>query len=663
MSRQIIAIVVAVTMGIWLGAVGWAEPHGRRLILNDDSTGQTISYKAPVRKSDLYAMVDKVAGTGVTTLSVAQYDGYNVWHNSRVADHIADHPGAGDIQSFYRIVSVCRNMREQGIDPMQVYVERAHEKGLEFFACLRMNDAHNTARYSSNFRENPDLHLDGQRYNYAKEGTRQFRLAQIEEVCRNYDIDGFEMDFMRTPYYLDNPKEQMNLMTQFVRDVRRMMIEVGREKKRKILLLATVPRTIAECELIGLDVRAWVREGVIDLLAAKNFIWFEQDLPVKEWSTLVIGSGVEFYAGFEHGDTLETFRAGAAKYYRDGAKGMYIYNFWSFDLPYNALGRQILTELAGPQLLEGQDKHYALLGGGPCKIGGGDRQRPTGQVPATVAANGSKRFQIDVADDMVGALNSGNLKDVTLRIVTNADKPDLELALNGVPIDEALLTSSDKTCEVVMTRPNMHAGINTLKVVANNSGDVNVTSVETLIRFRGSRPPVSPPLVVGGMATGRDSRYAAEEGPWKSLASKFSSPPLILAHRGQPGKSQEVRATVTIESADALASSEFVRFELRTPRDNAAPHEPNPGWRRIYGGQPWETDRYEIKINGHVVPKSQLIPRISSNKHEYWQWGVRFDAPAELLRADDNLLEMRITYREPDIAWGLIFVRLDLFSR
>ena len=47
MSRQIIAVVVAVTMGIWLAATGWAKPHGRRLILNDDSTGQTVSYKAP----------------------------------------------------------------------------------------------------------------------------------------------------------------------------------------------------------------------------------------------------------------------------------------------------------------------------------------------------------------------------------------------------------------------------------------------------------------------------------------------------------------------------------------------------------------------------------------------------------------------------------------
>ncbi len=136
-----------------------------------------------------------------------------------------------------------------------------------------MNDSHGSARFSRKFRENPDLHLDERRYGYGKEAVRSFRLAQIEEVCRNYDIDGFELDFMRWPYYFRNPKAEMGLMTQLVRDVRTMMLEVGREKGRQLVLLATVPRTIAECAEIGLAVRTWVSEGLIDLLAAKNFIW------------------------------------------------------------------------------------------------------------------------------------------------------------------------------------------------------------------------------------------------------------------------------------------------------------------------------------------------------------------------------------------------------
>jgi hypothetical protein len=88
-----------------------AKMKTRRLILNDDSTGQTTSYKAPVKRSDLYAMVDKAAGTGATTLSVAQYDGYSVWHDTRVADHLADLKNAGEAQTIYRIVSVCRSLR------------------------------------------------------------------------------------------------------------------------------------------------------------------------------------------------------------------------------------------------------------------------------------------------------------------------------------------------------------------------------------------------------------------------------------------------------------------------------------------------------------------------------------------------------------------------
>ena len=658
-----LAMAAAAMMAICSYAIGSTRPNGRRLILNDDSTGQTLAHKPPVKKSDLYAMVDKAAGTGVTTLCVAQYDGYNVWHDSRVTDHLADLPDAGDGQTLYRIVSVCRDLREQGIDPMQVYAERCHEKGMEFFPCLRMNDAHGSAKYSRKFRENPDLQIDDRRYDYGKDQVRSLRFAQIEEVCRNYDIDGFELDLMRTPLYFRKPKQQMHLMTQLVRDVRSMMNDVGRERNKPLVLLATVPRTIAECEQVGLDVRTWVKEGLIDLLAAKNFIWFEQDLPVTEWSTLVDGSDVQFYAGFEHGDTLQTFRAGAAKYYRDGARGMYIYNFWSFDLPYNALGRQVLTELAGPQLLEGQDKHYALLGGGPCTIGGGDVLKHKGPVPATVASKQSKTFDIDIADDVAGALKAGNLKDVTLRVVTDTDKPDIDLALNGEPIDAACLASSEKTCEAVLTEPAMRDGINTLVITSNHSSDITVTSVETLIRYRGSRPPVSPPLVVRGVATGRDTRYAIEEGPWKTLECRCASMPMTLAVRGEPGKSQAVEATLTIDSAEALVSAQFVRIELRTPRDNALPHEPVKAWIAVYGGTPWETDRYEFNVNGHDAPQWELISRLSAAKNEYWHWGVRCDVAAEWLRAGDNLLKMKITYREPEIAWGLCFVRVDLFCR
>jgi len=646
----------------------------RRLILNDDGSGQMSAFKPPVGTSDLNAMVDKVAGTGVTTLSVALLDGHVVWHNSKVTTQLAGVQDPQFVPSFHRMISVSRSLHQQKIDPLRVFVDQAHEKGLEFFASLRMNDGHfayyrgpngsgpwASGHASKFWKEHQDLLLHGEDgywrhlYDYAKDGTRKYRLSQIEEVCRNYDVDGFEMDFMRTPHYFRKGEEgeKAHLMTDLVSQVRKMMIEVGRAKGKRVLLMATVPRTIDECEQIGLNVRSWIKQGLIDLVVAKSYIYFEQDLPVKEWMALVQGSGVKFYAGFEHGDTVETFRAGVAKYFRDGADGIYLYNFWSFGLPYNPLGRQILREVGDPKLLKGQDKHYALLGGGPCAVTSkGDPQPPPTQVPAQVPAGGSKTFSIDIAEDIRSALKAKLLKNVTLRLTTDAKVGDLEFVLSGKPINRSLWTVRDTAWQVMLTQPPMAFGVNPLKVVNQGRVSRTISSVETLVHYKDSRPAASLPRFLADKRTTRDTRYAMEEGPWKRLKSECPSVPLRLLRK------EWVKATVNIASTEALALAKSVRFEFRTPQTNTRDYQ----WWELYNAQPWETDRYEFKVNGHAVVNWEFIQR-GAFATDYWIWGIRFDVPAEWLTKGDNTIEMKLKERESQIGWGLTFVHVDLFKQ
>ncbi len=624
----------------------------RRVIVNDDGSGMFSFFRPPVTTSDLNLMADKVAGTAVTTLCVALHEGHIVWHDSKVATHIADVKGPHLIPSLYRHVSVCQSLRQQKIDPLRHFVKRAHEKGLEFFASLRMNDVHGFARLSQFWKTHQDARIGDLRYDYAKPAVRKFRLAQIEEVCRNYAIDGFELDFLRTPQFFNAPRQDARFMTELVGDVRRMMSDVGRAKGKRLRLLVTVPRTIADCELVGLDVRTWIKRGLIDLLVAKSFIAFEQELPVAEWAELVKGSAVKFYAGFEHGDTIETFRAGAARYFRDGADGLYFYNFWSFGLPYNPLGRQILTEVPNPKLLADQDKHYALMGGGPCGGYHAYPRRPPMQVPALIGAGNAKNFTLDIADDLPAALQRQSLKDVTLRVISDA-QAGLELALNDQAIPAALVKGKGGVWEAVVDS-RIKSGSNTLRVTVTGARPVTISSVETLVRYQGSRPPAAQPFArTGGVAVERDTRFAAEEGPWKRLDSRCSSLPIELARQ------QWVKAAVHVDAANSLAKVKAVRLELRTPQTNA----PGYKWASLYAAQPWETDRYDIRLNGRQVPKWNFIFR-DNNPRDYWIWGIRLDVPAAWLKAGDNAVELRVLERDPQIGWSLpIFVHVDLFKQ
>ena len=646
------------------------------MILNDDGGGQISSLEPPVSAEDLHAMVDKVAGTGVTTLCVALYDGRTGWHDSKLGTHLADVSGpiyAGP--RFTRLTSICRSLREQGIDPLTVFAKRAREQGIRFIASLRMNDGHFAyyhgpkgegpwhCNWTSEFwKQNQDLLLAGEYvyiqhlFDYAKEGTRAFRLAQIEEVCRNYDVDGFELDFVRHPHFFKTGESGRcaDRMTDLVRNVRKMMNDVGAQKGKRLTLMAVVPRTIRGCELLGLDVRAWVRDRLVDAVVPKSFIDFDQHLPVAEWAALVDGHEVELYPCFEHGDTIQTFRAAAAKYYRDGATGLYFYNYWSFGLPYNPLGRQILTELADEAHLVDQDKHYALMGGGPCPMSAPfeEPEPPVTQVPRRLEPKGSLFFALDIADDVKAAAARGALRDVTLRVVTDRKAAKLAVWFNGQSLEPVANGNDDTVYDAVVApldvvNPGL-SNLNTLRMEHAGNEPVTIRSAEVLVRYHGSRQPAS------GTRDDdiRDTRYPAEEGPWKTLACRCDSVPLKLDLQ------QWVDAVVKVTDVEALKTAATVRFEFRTPQTNA----PDYRWKELYAMLPWGTDRYAIQVNGRNIDQVDYIS-VRRTGSEYWHWGISFDVRADSVKPGDNDVRLQLAERDPMIGWGLAFVHVDLFYK
>ena len=109
----------------------------------------------------------------------------------------------------------------------------------------------------------------------------QHRMNIFREVAENYDIDGIEFDFRRWYRMISDPLENYPILTQMVRDTRRMLDEVAKQKGRKKLLLgARVGISIAgkplnyhelSCKDLGLDVKTWIEEGLVDYLCPAMF--------------------------------------------------------------------------------------------------------------------------------------------------------------------------------------------------------------------------------------------------------------------------------------------------------------------------------------------------------------------------------------------------------
>lgn len=150
------------------------------------------------------------------------------------------------------------------------------------FVSYRLNDLHhlreaidpsiNTLRaiYISQFYvEHPEYKLgkgNGVRdlaHNWAIPQARDEKFAMIDELVRTYDLDGFELDFLRGGLFFTEATpmpERVAAMTDFVGKVRTSLDASARDG-RKRWLSVRVPAEKSQWESVGFDPAAWRAAG------------------------------------------------------------------------------------------------------------------------------------------------------------------------------------------------------------------------------------------------------------------------------------------------------------------------------------------------------------------------------------------------------------------
>ena len=165
-------------------------------------------------------------------------------------------------------------------------LKRAKEKGMEAFITYRMNDLHFNdttthcpIRYTDLRIQHPEYWLNdttqgynsGGAFDFAIKEVRDRKLAIISEQLENYAdiIDGYDLDFMRFIVYFKSGTGPQNapLMTQLVKDIRQKVDEISAKQGRKILLSARVAPTVEQNMMKGLDIREWLRLGLLDFIS------------------------------------------------------------------------------------------------------------------------------------------------------------------------------------------------------------------------------------------------------------------------------------------------------------------------------------------------------------------------------------------------------------
>ena len=212
-----------------------------------------------------------------------------------------------------------RSLIEERGGPMTAMVELCREAGLDIFPSMRMNSHYEidpaTPQGGRFRREHPEALIGrpGETFpkgslewgvrtgvDYAHPAVRRHMAGVICELFERFDVDGVEMDFMRHPTFfrLRDGYANRHLMTDLVRHVRRRMDDVGADRGRKIDLAVRVPPTLVDGNRLGLDVAAWMAEGLVDMvIAGGGFIPF--DTPVDEFVRAAEGTGCLIYGSIE----------------------------------------------------------------------------------------------------------------------------------------------------------------------------------------------------------------------------------------------------------------------------------------------------------------------------------------------------------------------------
>jgi len=173
-----------------------------------------------------------------------------------------------------------RAYHDYGIDPLQIFVDTLRKQGIRPWLTMRMNDAHDLYNDDVTFckeelfyQELAAGHMIGDKYGYhgreydfAYPAIRNMQLALIKEALERYDVDGFDMDFLREPFCFDykNNPDRHRIMTEYIRNVRAITNEIGKKRGKEIKVMIRLPHTPAESYAYGFDVETICRENLVD---------------------------------------------------------------------------------------------------------------------------------------------------------------------------------------------------------------------------------------------------------------------------------------------------------------------------------------------------------------------------------------------------------------
>lgn len=373
-----------------------ARDRTRRVLFNNDGGEPVMEMKTPTVQDFIGCRTAKLAGTHVDSIFYCtRTSGFGVFtHFTKIGQVFTCTEGryAGNQMSA---------LLQAGLDPLQMQIDFGRKHSIEIFWSLRMNDTHDGSKAEYGpilFRDNklknehpeyllstikkPLKHGAWSAVNFALPEVRELAFRYIEEVCKNYDIDGIELDFFRHPVFFKSTSRgqpatpvELAAMTDLVKRVRAMTDEVGTQRGKPILIAMKVPDSVEYCQTIGLDLETWLKQDCLDMLIPGGYFqindWDDSIALARRYGLKVYPSLDESRLKDKDANALRVaitgYRGRAASAWAAGADGIYFFNF-NDTLP----GESLLSEAGDPWELSKRDRDYFASPRGVGNAAGGN---------------------------------------------------------------------------------------------------------------------------------------------------------------------------------------------------------------------------------------------------------------------------------------------------
>ena len=434
-----------------------AKNRRRRLIYNNDS-GDVYAAGANTPDGFLAVRMKPVLDTQVDSVFYCTGATTMFSHQAKVGEVYGKYVTGG------ALAKNVEGLKAAGTDALELAIKFCKENDLEVFFTHRINDIHDSMdscsfelstwkrehpEYCLGKREDRDKYsLNDPRYwwsslDFQVNEVRAYLLAIIDDVLARYDVDGIEIDYFRSPMffrpnltYKRVSANQVDILTRFQRRVRQIAYRHGSRRGRPILVATRVPMTKAVCRHVGIDIEAWLKQDLLDILTTGGgYVPFT--MPTRELVDLGHAHDVPVYptisaSGMRGHSSIEGWRGAAANAWQAGADGVYLFNTFP-----STPGHPHFTQLGDPGSLATMNKLFVVDNHTVLE---GDLRQGIVQsqiLPVKLAAGGKPRqINLPVGDDIAGAAKAGTLAGATLRIrfegMTSEDA--VEVRLGGEPI-------------------------------------------------------------------------------------------------------------------------------------------------------------------------------------------------------------------------------------